>query len=219
MHSRRLLRSSSDACSGHCVVYHEHDTPDFSGALSMQMRLVAKCRSWLCRNAELLVMPQEMRLQRVLREEARALTSICVWNCPPRAEARGRPEPGSRPLRLYYHGTLNEERVPNLLLEALSHVRGQWELHLLGYETIGSVGFVKDFMTRAGRLGSPSESGIWAPLRIARRCSAMREKADLGLALASGAGQDVNLRFLSGASNKVFEYMACGTRRAGARWR
>ena len=113
------------------------------------------------------------------------------------------------PVQLYYHGTLNEARLPPTILEAMKGASSPPTLRFAGYETAGSVGYVDGFMREASRLGIASSVRYLGPLD---RATTLDEAAacDVGLALAPMRPKDPNLGSLVGASNKPFDYLAKG---------
>jgi glycosyltransferase involved in cell wall biosynthesis len=86
-----------------------------------------------------------------------------------------------------------------------SNVRFQ----IAGYETIGHFGYIAALKAEAVRLG------IWE--RFEYLGAFTREKllplcrrADVGLSLMPAAPTDINEKAMAGASNKPFDYLACG---------
>jgi len=92
------------------------------------MRVVLRARTLVARRADLVIVPQVERSRLFVSETKTSRPVICAWNCPPRAEAvkvpareRGKGEP----LAIYYHGSINLDRVPLALIHGarLSGVR------------------------------------------------------------------------------------------------
>jgi glycosyltransferase involved in cell wall biosynthesis len=194
------------------VVYHEHDSPSYAGAIGAVQRLFRWARTHLARHADLCVLPQEGRLAAFLAETGRAGPTICVWNCPRRDEvAPPRPAIGAaaRPLRFYYHGSLNAERLPFAVIEALARACSKATLTIVGYETVGSAGYMRQFMGHASRLGVGDRVIFRGPLNRAEMLSEAANQ-DVGLALMPAAPRDINMQRMAGASNKAFDYLAVG---------
>jgi glycosyltransferase involved in cell wall biosynthesis len=80
---------------------------------------------------------------------------------------------------------------------------------LIGYETVGSIGYISQLRERARLLGIDHRLEIVAAMprfelmEWCRRC-------DAGLALMPLRTTDVNQHSMTGASNKAFDYLACG---------
>lgn len=200
------------------VVYHEHDSPladTAAGAPSQWMtHLVLEARRRLAPRAVVRVLPNEARAEQFDTELGRSTASgtrtVCVWNCPSREEGATTPPARSNAsLVLHYHGSLNRFRVPPAVLQAVALLRGRVKLQIVGYETIGHQGFAEEISRRAGELDIGEHVEIIPAVRRHQLLEIAR-RADVGLAVISGTADDPNLLALTGASNKVFDYMACG---------
>ena len=194
------------------VVYHEHDSPSYSGPNSAVRRLLRWARTRLARRAELCILPQEVRLRAFIAETGRTGPTLCVRNCPCRDEVvapRTAAGATARPLRFYYHGSLNELRLPYSVLDALALASPTSTLTIVGYETLGSIGYMRQFLRCAAQLGI----GDRVMFRGALSRAAMMVEAshaDVGLAFMPVASSDINMRHMVGASNKPFDYLAAG---------
>jgi len=135
---------------------------------------------------------------------------ITVWNCPLRSEVDVATAPATRPgLVLYYHGNISPDLLPVAVLEAMAKsVRPVW-LRVVGYETPGHEGYVMRLRHEADRL-ELGDRVEFLPPRPRSELLGSAEGCDVGLALVPMRSEDVNLRMLAGASNKAFEYLACG---------
>jgi glycosyltransferase involved in cell wall biosynthesis len=192
------------------VIYHEHDSPTYSASLSRVQRLVQNARTKLARNADLCVLPQEKRLAAFVTETGRTGPVECVWNCPRRDEvAAARERKESQPITFYYHGSINQERFPLSILDALKHASPAAKLAYVGYETAGSRGYVAQLRARAAELGLTERVRYLGPLS---RSDMMANSAlgDVGLAFMPLASRDINMSEMTGASNKPFDYLAMG---------
>ncbi|HYW07753.1 MAG TPA: glycosyltransferase, partial [Longimicrobium sp.] len=80
---------------------------------------------------------------------------------------------------------------------------------VVGYEPAGARGHVEALRARAAELGVEDRIRFDGPLA---RADLLRVCAlhDAGLSLMPRATGDANLRLMLGASNKSFEYLACG---------
>jgi len=200
------------------VIYHEHDSPEpesrrgLAGRPSGFMRGIYWARRRLARRAWHIVLPNAQRAEQFIAATgANPARVCCVWNCP-RPDEIGPPRraPASEPLRLYYHGSIAPQLLPLTLLDAMAGLRGRLHLHIVGYETSGSTGYVAAFRARAAALGL-GEAVLLSGAVPRHQLWAKAVRGDVGLLLTGAHAQsDSNLRYLAGASNKVFDYLACG---------
>ena len=202
------------AVGHHNVVYHEHDAP--ACATTGFQSFISRLRSSICRRATLVVVPNQGRAndlaQRAGVVDDRILT---VFNCPSRIDLSTdstsvKPLDGESDVWLYFHGTIVPDRIPLTVVDALALLPSRVRLRIAGYETVGSVGYTKALMDHARDLGIadrlesvgaiPDRSAL---LRYARA-------SHLGLSLMPMESDDINMRHMVGASNKPFDYLACG---------
>jgi glycosyltransferase involved in cell wall biosynthesis len=110
---------------------------------------------------------------------------------------------------LFYHGSIVPDRLPVSVIYALANLPSSVRLRIAGYETVGHPGYVRELEefadsrelgSRFEYLGSLSRQALLPETR----------KAHVGLALMPIKAMDLNLQAMTGASNKPFEYMACG---------
>jgi glycosyltransferase involved in cell wall biosynthesis len=194
------------------IIYHEHDSPIVGANPSSFLKAVLACRAKIARQAELCIFPQQDRLAQFVNSTKRTAPALCVWNCPrlreiPLCTKGEKPE---YPLVIYYHGSINPERLPESLVIAASRFKGAIKIQIAGYEAPGSIGYVNALMQLAATMGAPDvvENLGTIPLREDLLRSAAR--ADVGLSLMPESSSDINLKYMLGASNKAFDYMACG---------
>ncbi|HEX9953232.1 MAG TPA: glycosyltransferase [Rubricoccaceae bacterium] len=189
------------------VLYHEHDAP---GAVETRLsRAVLPARQALARSADLCVIPNAARAAAFVRETGRSGSVECVWNCPSLQEVISPRAPFGDALTVYYHGSLNETRLPMALLDALSRVPASLTLRVVGYETIGSRGFTTRFLDYARRVGVADRVHVDGPLDRAAVMEACGT-AHVGLALMPLESPDLNMSAMAGASNKPFDYASNG---------
>ena len=173
------------------------------------MQWVLGARKALARRADLCVLPQAERAEGFVRETGRDGPTLTVWNCPGRQEAAAITRPPGPPFVLYYHGSLNDQRLPFTVLHALARLPGTVRLRVVGYETVGSWGFAERFLAEAGACGLSERVEVLGPKSREHLGAAMRE-AHIGLALMPMRSDDSNLRWMAGASNKPFDYLSQG---------
>jgi glycosyltransferase involved in cell wall biosynthesis len=191
------------------VVYHEHDTPDPEDLQSPFMKVVLVCRKELGRNAALCVLPQAKRLQCFVEATKRTRLTLCVWNCPGRSEIQCHEPSKARPLTLYYHGSIIRDRLPPSIIVAATRFKRDLRIRITGYETAGGLGYVQELMSLAAKLGAPELVEASNALSRAKLLP-IASAADVGWCAVPRLRGDFNCHHMVGASNKVFEYMACG---------
>jgi len=194
----RLVRSR--------CAYHEHDAPE--GARGRAAALVQRCRQRLARRADLCIAPSAGRAT-ILRQATGRSDIEVVWNTPVLAEVAGARTPRPGGTRLLYHGSIVPARVPETLLHALAQLPASVSLRLTGYDPSGG-GYLARLVALADALGLADRVEVVGV--VATRAEVMRQCADgdVGLALLPLASTSVNERTMLGASNKVFDYLACG---------
>lgn len=193
------------------LVYHEHDSPRSGLTKSAFMRGVYWARSHLARRVRACVLPNQERAMLFKKYTATTRPIITVWNCP-NVEEVGIPKPkvNEEALRILYHGSIVPTRLPISVIKALAQLPATIKLRIIGYETVGHVGYVAELkecvvqfglQERVEFLGSiPQRSEL---LKLCREC-------DVGLALMPKLSCDLNEQTMTGASNKPFDYLASG---------
>lgn len=196
--------------TGARLIYHEHDSPDpaVRGA-SIVARAVEACRRRAIRRADCCVLPNAAR--------ARLAAEVCgrrdiqtVWNLPLRREVH-EPREGRRPagLRLLYHGSIVPARLPLRVLEALATLPRDATLTIAGYDPDGGR-HLSALRAKAAELGLDGRVIFAGTLRTRVDLLALAATCDVGLALMPTSSSDLNERTMLGASNKAFDYLACG---------
>jgi glycosyltransferase involved in cell wall biosynthesis len=192
------------------VIYHEHDSPPDEGSPFFRRLLAA--RKHLCDRADLVVLPNARRAEVFSGLVQPRCPVRTVWNCPETREVpplRPPRQPGE-PFTMFYHGSLNEQRMPLTVVRALLELPATVRLRFAGYTTEGSRDYVEQVMLEAkylgvaGRLeyaGAPAQRSDLLGL-----CS----QAELGLSFMPLNSSDLNMQAMTGASNKPFDYLACG---------
>jgi glycosyltransferase involved in cell wall biosynthesis len=198
------------------LIYHEHDSPSpaLSGQPSMAgqfMRFVLWTRRQVAWRAAFCILPNQARAELFKLSTKTQRPVLCVWNCPARADAK-RVAPSTAQgdeLVLLYHGSIVPARVPLAVLEAISMLPDKVRFQLAGYETIGHPGYVATLQTEAGLFGVREQLeylGAFPREKLLPLCRG----ATVGLSLIAEATSDLNEQTMIGASNKPFEYLACG---------
>jgi glycosyltransferase involved in cell wall biosynthesis len=194
------------AATGTPVVYHEHDAPSRDHE-NWFVRRCLDARHRLLHAAAVVVAPNAERAER-LSELGGGRPVLTVWNCPRRPTAPPvRHRAGG--LRVIFRGSINNERLPLATIDALARVGSDVSLAVAGYETVGSRGYLATLASRATRLGISGRVRLLGTVSDGD-LAAICETCDIGLALMPTDSRDENMRHMTGASNKVFEYLSHG---------
>jgi glycosyltransferase involved in cell wall biosynthesis len=189
------------------LVYHEHDSP----ARGSLPRWLAQARAAAARRAELVIFPNAARAQIAQTELGFSTDRLhIVWNMPCRAELPpldGRPD---GPLVLYYHGSITPDRLPLAVVEAIRPLSGRARLRIAGYEAPGATGYVQRLVELGAEDISTRIVEYLGQIPDRAELVAAASQAHVGLALMPCHSGDPNLRHMTGASNKPFDYMAAG---------
>jgi len=189
------------------LVYHEHDSPS-PGTLHP---VLARSRAAAARAARLIVFPNEERA-RLAQSELRFSDSRLriVWNVPTRAELASSPAPAEPPLVVYYHGSIGPERLPEAVAFAVRRMAGRVRLRIAGYEAPSARGYVRHLV--GTDIGAEADNSVEYIGMVPSRADLLMQaaRAHVGLALMPCQSSDLNMRFMIGASNKPFDYMAAG---------
>jgi glycosyltransferase involved in cell wall biosynthesis len=185
------------------VLYHEHDTP--GPPPNCFLRFVSSTRLRLARTANLCVIPNE---ERRLKFEAalRPRSSVCVWNCPSRTEVIPAVERSEKPFTLWFHGSLNPVQFPLTVIAALAQLPDFVRVRFAGYETVGHIGYVREVFERAKQLGVGHRVEYAGTPGTRKDLYALASTADVGMSLFARSFREP----MAGASNKPFDYLACG---------
>lgn len=191
------------------VVYHEHDlhTPAHP---SLFLRLCQKSRKWLGGRADACVLPNEVRAE-LFQDEEPGANVICVWNCPMVDEIsppRDVAETGD--FWLLYHGSVVPLRIPGTVVEALSRLPDSVKLRVVGYEPPGHKGYVGELAKQARDLNVSHRIQFCRSVPERRELLNWCKRSHLGLAFVPRDTDEVNMKNMTGASNKPFDYLASG---------
>jgi glycosyltransferase involved in cell wall biosynthesis len=194
--------------AGAMFVYHEHDSPR-PGALNP---IVARLRAAAARSARLVVFPNATRAQLAQSELGFSNDRLkIVWNVPRREEivssATTTTEP---PLIIYYHGSITPERLPETVAFAVRRMAGRVRLRIAGYEAPSAHGYVRHLVGCGTGAAADALIEYIGLLPSREDLLAEAARAHVGLALMPRHSNDLNMRQMTGASNKPFDYMAAG---------
>lgn len=189
------------------IVYHEHDSPQ--SGVSAQMDRQVAARNALARRAEAVVLPNSGRAAQLAAEAGGAVAPIIAWNTPARREVgTARTGAPAGPLRIVYAGSINADRVPMTLIEALAAVP-EAELTLIGYETVSSRGYIAALRDAASTAGCAERLIVRAAMPHDALVAALGDYDATFAALPVQSG-NINHRHMVGASNKIFDAMGQG---------
>lgn len=198
---------------GISILYHEHDSPagDHERPRSTFMRGVLWARRRLARHAQLCVLPNSRRVDRFKEATGRQKQTLCVWNCPQMDEAiEPRPPRDEDTLDILYHGSIVPNRLPETVITALAHLPVGVKLTVIGYETSGHRGYIRQLQNHARQLGLEERVHFIGTLPLRTALLEQCRRHDVGLSLMPLDSSDLNEQAMTGASNKPFDYLACG---------
>ena len=187
---------------GFSCIYHEHDSPDDTMCSSPLMTF----RKFVSERTTANVFPNELRAQRTLSSKALRTLQI-VRNFPEAREVV--PAKGSQHevCQLIYFGSIVPSRLPLAFFEELGKQERPLQFHLIGYDPteLGNhLSAIEHVFNGFPHLQLKYHGALPRNqmLEIARGC-------DVGLLLFSKT-QDINESAMSGASNKIYDYLAAG---------
>jgi glycosyltransferase involved in cell wall biosynthesis len=175
------------------------------------MKLVRYFRSSLAQRAQLIILPNEKRCNFFVEQTGVAEEKVqCVWNCPSLEEVAVESKTWcGGDFWLIYQGSLNEARLPLTILDTIKVLPERVKLRVVGYETIGSHGFVHKLITNATEMSVRERLEVHGPVSRQELYKIIKS-SQLGLCFMPRDTVDVNMRAMVGASNKVFDCFACG---------
>ena len=198
------------------VVYHEHDSPEarsqkseVRSRTSSFQRFVMWSRKKLARRAALCILPNEKRIEHFKEQTGTTRPVLCVWNCPRQEEVATNLKSEGGKFIVFFHGSIVPARLPVTVIDAMAMLPENIVLRVAGYETVGHQGYVKSLQARAQNLGVGSRIeflGAFPRHQLLDQC----REAHIGLAFMPMSSTDVNEQTMTGASNKPFDYLACG---------
>jgi glycosyltransferase involved in cell wall biosynthesis len=117
---------------------------------------------------------------------------------------------GDGELRILYHGSVVPARLPLSVLQALSALPKRVTLRVVGYETVGHIGYISRVQEYAAEHGIGARLEVVPAVPRAELLAMWCGDRDLGISLLPRESRDVNQRHMVGASNKTFDYLAAG---------
>jgi glycosyltransferase involved in cell wall biosynthesis len=191
------------------VVYHEHDSHN-STANSLFIQFCLTARKWLANRAKVCILPNQQRVKQFALDTSTQDNLFCVWNCPSEEEATvERPFFQSNGLQILYHGSIVPSRLPVTVLQALAMLPKTVKLRIIGYDTISYLNYTQHLREVADQIGISTQVEFVAAMPRYELLKWCRE-CDVGLAFMPTTSNDMNMQCMVGASNKPFDYLACG---------
>jgi glycosyltransferase involved in cell wall biosynthesis len=190
------------------VIYHEHDSPS-GDASSLFIRFCLSTRKLLAHRALACILPNQQRLESFIQatEKETNSTMLCVWNCPSQDEISAIRSPKTDgDLWLIYHGSIVPPQLPETIIQAMAKLSENIKLKIVGYETTGHIGYVKHLQELAEQLGIGERINYLGSVPTRLDLLAECQSCDVGLSLFPLK----SLQPMTGASNKPFDYLACG---------
>jgi glycosyltransferase involved in cell wall biosynthesis len=193
--------------AGARLVYHEHDSP-MKGTLRGWL---ARQRAAAAQRADVVIFPNQARADIAQAELDLSADRVrVIWNLPRRAELPELVPSSESPLRLYYHGGVTPDRLPEAVIEAVVRFNGRVCLRIVGSEMPGARGYLARLL-QCERGRNPKPLVEYAGQIILRSdLLTAAARSHVGLAFMPTKSDDVNMRHMTGASNKPFDYMAAG---------
>jgi glycosyltransferase involved in cell wall biosynthesis len=192
--------------SGVDVIYHEHDSPNVISQ-SFFIRFCLKTRRWLGGKAKMCILPNQQRIDRFKEVIGDRHNIMCVWNCPTKEEVvHSIPPHKSDDLWVWYHGSIVPIQLPPTIISALAILPDRVKLRVVGYETVGHPGYVKQLQELASKLQISERIEYIGTLPTRQQLLESCKKCNIGIALFP----QESVQPMPGASNKPFEYLASG---------
>ena len=192
--------------AGAALVYHEHDTP----AVSALRPWLAQLRKTAARRARIVILPNADRGIILCRETNKPSDNLrIVWNMPRRSELPPLTTHTDDELKLYFHGSITPDRLPEAVVDAVLRFNGRVKMLIAGYEVPGAPGYSARLVERGA--GEDGQSLVEYLGQIPRsELLQAASRAHVGLSFMPNNTEDLNMRHMVGASNKAFDYMAAG---------
>jgi glycosyltransferase involved in cell wall biosynthesis len=192
------------------TIYHEHDSPT-NDCVSLFLRLCLHFRKRLSRRVVMFIVPNQDRANEITLDIGAADKMRCVWNCPTQHEVFPMREPKrDEDLWVLFHGSIVPPRLPITVLHALALLPENVKLRVIGYETVGHYGYLNQLKELATRLQIEGRIEFIGTVPERRELLQWCRNSNVGLAFMPRGSEDINLKYMTGASNKPFDYLSTG---------
>lgn len=111
---------------------------------------------------------------------------------------------------LLYHGSVVPPRMPVTVVEALPLLAESVKLRVVGYEPPGHEGYINQLEERGRELGVSARIQFCRSVPERTDLLALCKRSHVGLAFVPGNTDEINMKNMTGASNKPFDYLANG---------
>ena len=101
-------------------------------------------------------------------------------------------------------------RLPLTVLDALTQLPDSVTLDVVGYVPAGAPEYLRHLQAHAAKRGVAHRLRVIGTVPTRQDLFQHARRCDVGLALMPTTSDDPNLRTMAGASNKPFDYLACG---------
>ena len=122
---------------------------------------------------------------------------------PPLASRSGR-------VQILYQGSIVPSRLPLTVIQALGSLPESVGLTIVGYETVGHVGYIEVLRALSRQLGVERRVNFAGTIKQRKDMLQRASECDLGLAFIQRLDGNPNMEHMEGASNKPFDYLARG---------
>lgn len=185
---------------GKTLIYHEHDSPPYPPP-----PLIKWSRLSVFRNSNATIIPNKNRLR--LDEIKEIKNLLEVKNFPSRSDVVALDAEQSNAIRIAYIGTIVPSRLPIGFFELLTNSSCNYEIQIIGYETSEHQGYLSLILSHFN--SSPNLKFDFRGAMPRREMLESASGCDVGLLLFSNP-LDVNEGSMTGASNKICDYLAAG---------
>lgn len=196
---------------GKNIIYHEHDSPSTNESESLFVRLCLFSRRRLINRVVMFIVPNQERAKEIASDIGGGANMICVWNCPAQHEVFPMREPKrDDDLWVLFHGSIVPPRLPSTVLHALALLPDNVKLRIIGYETVGHLGYLDQLKDLATDLQIKDRIEFIGTVPERRELLQWCRSSNVGLAFMPRGSEDINLKHMTGASNKPFDYLSTG---------
>ena len=101
-------------------------------------------------------------------------------------------------------------RLPITVLHALALLPKNVKLRVIGYETVGHDGYLNQLKELATQLQIEDRIEFIGTVPERRELLQWCRRSNVGLAFMPSGSEDINLKHMTGASNKPFDYLSTG---------
>jgi glycosyltransferase involved in cell wall biosynthesis len=191
------------------IVYHLHELPEENSSLASMRTWVHKYALKRARRAAAMIFPEANRAAYYLRAAGDSRPAIVAPNCPARdfltvaeAEIAAMAERRRRSREIVYIGSIGPEHCNLEAALALRHLRPDTRVALIGWAH-------EDFAAELARAAADAGDRFAMLGALPHHCLPERAlRASIGLAMYKPLNK--NLEYMASATNKLFEYAACG---------